>query len=210
MKLHCDGADTSTTFTDSSDYGHVATANGNAQITTTDPKIGSGCLLLDGTGDYLTVPFSAVFNLGSVYTVEFWINFSSVAGDRYALEIVNTSGVHTFQVDFYNDNKLAWRDQANDGTGWAYTNSTTFSTDTWYHISFVKNSGIINSYVNGVLQTRSTEAGGASGNALVGVIIGARYDDSYITFVAAKMDEINISNYAKYLENFVPNARGAF
>jgi len=210
LKLHCDGADTSTTFTDSSDYGHVATANGNAQITTTDPKIGSGCLLLDGTGDYLTVPFSAVFNLGSVYTVEFWINFSSVAGDRYALEIVNTSGVHTFQVDFYNDNKLAWRDQANDGTGWAYTNSTTFSTDTWYHISFVKNSGIINSYVNGVLQTRSTEAGGASGNALVGVIIGARYDDSYITFVAAKMDEINISNYAKYLENFVPNARGAF
>jgi len=88
--------------------------------------------------------------------------------------------------------------------------SNTFSTDSWYHISFVKNSGIINSYVNGVLQTRSTEAGGASGNALVGGIIGARYDDSYITFVAAKMDEINISNYAKYLENFVPNARGAF
>ena len=39
LLLHCDGTNGSTTFTDSSSSNKTATANGNAQITTTNPKI---------------------------------------------------------------------------------------------------------------------------------------------------------------------------
>lgn len=61
--LEFDGEDGSTTFTDFK--GKVWTANGNAQISTARSAGGSGSLLLDGAGDYISTPYSADFDLGT-------------------------------------------------------------------------------------------------------------------------------------------------
>lgn len=73
LLLHCDGTEGSTTFTDSSASGHTVTANGNAQITTASKKFGTGSALLDGTGDYLSVPDHADWYMGTgLVTLEAW------------------------------------------------------------------------------------------------------------------------------------------
>jgi hypothetical protein len=74
LLLHMDGADGSTTFTDSSGAARTVTAVGNAQISTAQSKWGGASGLFDGSGDYLTVASSTDFDFGTGdFTVEMWI-----------------------------------------------------------------------------------------------------------------------------------------
>lgn len=61
--LHFNGADASTSIVD--EKGKVWTAAGGAQLSTTNPKWGTACLLLNGVTSYVTTPAHADFNLGS-------------------------------------------------------------------------------------------------------------------------------------------------
>lgn len=61
--LHFNGADGSTSIVD--EKGKTWTAVGGAQLSTTNPKWGSACLVLDGATSYVTTPAHADFNLGS-------------------------------------------------------------------------------------------------------------------------------------------------
>ena len=75
LLLHCDGADGSTTFSDSSNNNHTVTANGSVEIDTAQSKFGGASGLFTSTSsDYLSVPDSADWNFGSnPFTVDFWI-----------------------------------------------------------------------------------------------------------------------------------------
>lgn len=75
--LHFDGADGSATFTEVT--GKTVTGNGNAQIDTAKSVFGGASLLLDGAGDYLSIPSSTDFDLGDTYTIEMFVNPSSLA-----------------------------------------------------------------------------------------------------------------------------------
>lgn len=81
LLLHCDGSDASTTITDNSPVSpHTVTAVGNAQIDTAIKKFGTGGLLLDGTGDWATIPDDSDFVLsGGVWTFECWAKVSLAA-----------------------------------------------------------------------------------------------------------------------------------
>lgn len=73
LLLHCDGADASTTFTDSSASAFSVTAVGNAQIDTAQSVYGGASGLFDGTGDYLTVSDDAALRPGAGdFTYDFW------------------------------------------------------------------------------------------------------------------------------------------
>lgn len=108
LLLHMNGNDASTSFPDSSNVPHTVTAVANAQVDTAESKFGGASLLLDGTGDwlsipnsddwqitgsggsvfidgpgggddYLTIPDSADFAFGSGdFTVEAWIRFNTL------------------------------------------------------------------------------------------------------------------------------------
>lgn len=79
--LHMDGANGSTVFADQ--MGHIFTAIGDAQISTTNPKFGTGCGLFDGTGDGIATPLSRnfCFNSGDFFLGK-WFNFISVGGNQ--------------------------------------------------------------------------------------------------------------------------------
>jgi hypothetical protein len=74
VKLHlkCQGANGSTTIIDSSPSAHTLTAVGNAQLSTAQGLFsGASSLLMDGAGDYLTVPHSTDFSIqGGDFTLE--------------------------------------------------------------------------------------------------------------------------------------------
>lgn len=73
LLAHFNGSNGSTSFTDSSPLAQTLTANGNAQLSTSDSKFGGAALLLDGNGDYVTSSYAASPIGTGDLTVEFWV-----------------------------------------------------------------------------------------------------------------------------------------
>src|SRR3990167_9675179 len=81
LLLHCDGVDAATSFPDVSASAHTVTANGNAQVDTAQSKFGGASLIVDGTGDYLSVPDHADWDFGTGdFTVDFWFRRNGTQG----------------------------------------------------------------------------------------------------------------------------------
>lgn len=142
--LDCDGANNSQAFTDRSVNAAYVTAVGNARVTTTSPQFGTGCLTLDGTGDYLTVPGSSVFAPGTGdFTADAWVKTS-------------TSGKLIF--DHYNGTGIGWQLLMSGTALQFYTNSaiktgtTSVATGAWVHVCVMRVSGNIYLFVNGVAE----------------------------------------------------------
>lgn len=82
LLLHMNGSNGSTTFTDSSNNALTVTANGNAQISTAESKFGGASGSFDGSGDYLTIASSALFDFGGGdMTIEFWFKSTQTTAD---------------------------------------------------------------------------------------------------------------------------------
>jgi hypothetical protein len=70
------------TFNDSGNTTHVVTEGGNARRAVEEPLSGETTQAwyeFDGTGDYLTAPDHADWDMGSDFTVEAWINTTDSA-----------------------------------------------------------------------------------------------------------------------------------
>lgn len=66
LLLHMDGANGSGLFPDSSSFNQVVSRVGNAQVSTTNPKFGTGCGLFDpGSGDFLSSIHTAQYDLST-------------------------------------------------------------------------------------------------------------------------------------------------
>ena len=170
---------------------------GNAQISTSVVKYGTGSLAFDGTGDYLNSTNSLLAIQGSIaFTLEAWIYPTSVAGDFCIYETRGGSGF----VFFINSGgKL----QVYDSVALSQTQSTTTLTaNTWTFISLVRVAGssTVTYYVNG------TSAGTFSLSSFATATrtrIGAREDAiaAYVGYI----DDFRITiGYARYTANFTP------
>ena len=161
----------STTFIDNSTNNFTITAFGNSQPTQQNPfgftsvptggyspsTIG-GSAYFDGTGDYLTLPYSAstVQWFNTDYTIEMWANVTTPR--------VSTATALPLQV--------AYGTPTSDATYWAFgtnvagniyfyyyngagitnaVSSMTVTKDTWNHLAMVYNNstGLIKGYING-------------------------------------------------------------
>ena len=79
LLLHCDGDDSSTTFTDSGATSHTVTANGGAIISTEQSKFGGAAAKFDGSSAYLSIPDHADWFMGAgAFTIDFWVRFNSL------------------------------------------------------------------------------------------------------------------------------------
>ena len=149
LLLHFDGANNSTTFTDSSTNNFSVTRNGDAKISTTEYKFGGASGFFDGNGDYLTVGASGTTQLQmgtSHFTMEGWFRFSTVpSGVNYAYFLTlggnNANGIGYFvrggKIEIWHN-----------GSSRLVCN-TTLIADTWYHIAFVRSFGRIRVYLDG-------------------------------------------------------------
>lgn len=81
LLLHFDGADGSTTFTDSSSYARTGTAAGGAKLSTTAPLVGSASGLFAGSSDYVSYAHHSVDDIGtSAFCIECAVKLTSVSG----------------------------------------------------------------------------------------------------------------------------------
>jgi hypothetical protein len=178
---------------------------GNAQVSTSVKKYGTGSLSFDGSNSQLSYG-SPVFG-GGDFTVECWVNFNSTSGDQTVFGInfnANANSVSAVRVDISSG---VFRFMGStDGTNFYFFQATSTSpaTSTWYHIALVRNSGTVTFYVNG------TSAGSVSSvpNALYAGTGGSRIGSivySSSNYLNGYIDDFRVTNgYARYAANFTP------
>ncbi|MGE5416831.1 MAG: Ig-like domain-containing protein [Acidobacteriota bacterium] len=201
VMLHMDGQDNGTEFTDST--GKLVTANGNVCTKTLNKKFGTSSAFFDGNGDYLTVPDSGDLNFGNGdFTVDTWVYFKSLPpADGYYAPIYNQAidSTHLLCLYLYNLNGVcSWRINLNGSEVLIAADSV--STNTWYHVAFVRSGNTWKVYKNGS-QVGSTVSNSSTvpdfdAPLKIGSYGTTHYFDGYI-------DEFRVSKgIARWIDDF--------
>lgn len=157
LLLHMDGANNSTTFTDSSSNAYTVTAGDNAKISTTQSKFGGASGYFDGTNDELSVGTSSAFSFGQGdFCIEAWTYLSADSlSYPIVFEIVHANGnVHLR----YGNSGFGYKLQvqitgATINEVWSCATTQTSSLNTWMHLAFTRQSGACRLFKDGALQS---------------------------------------------------------
>jgi len=204
LLLHMDGANGSTTFLDSSVPAKTVTAFGNAQISTTDPRFGTGCGLFDGSSDRISVPHSADFDFGSGdLTIEFYIRPAVIGGDRNIIGKRVGTNFGPFSVVITPAGKVNARFSSN-GTTWGIdiVGATTLSTTSYQHVAVTRSCTSFRLFVDGILDGSATMSG-----ALVASTEAVWIGDNSLGTAGlnGRLDELRITKgVARYTAGFTP------
>jgi hypothetical protein len=174
---------------------------GNAQISTSVKKFGTGSMYFDGTGDYLLG--NGGQGLGGNFTIEAWVYALGFTGE--ARTIVDTRDVwfSTSGILFYFDDTgklITYLDGLN-----RITSASSYSTSTWYHVAVVRSGSTITMYVNGTsVGTYTYSTALTDKTVLVGTVTDSRDSGTAWKFYGY-IDDLRITKgYARYTTNFTP------
>lgn len=195
LMLHCDGADGSTNFVDSSVSVHSVGTNGNIKLDTTIKKFGTASAECDNSGDYLTVQDSlSDFSFGTDdFTVDFWFYFNasaSINGDFLSIDSIADTSIYV---------------RAGDGGTWyAYISGTqinniqSFNKEEWIHFALVRSGTTGMIFLGGTLLNSAAMTGNVSADNILK--IGQDTDAFY-----GWIDEYRIvKGTAVWTSNFTP------
>jgi hypothetical protein len=176
---------------------------GNAQVSTSVKKYGTGSLAFDGTGDYLYSVTSPNLSVGTGdFTIECWAYFNSVSGFQVLFDLRSAQPSSAPLLYIAGNSRLNYL--FNSGTPVAF-GPNPLSTSTWYHIAWVRSGTTHTLYVNGVSQTTFTDG---TGTATSPVTIGARTTGGASDYLNGYIDDLRITKgYARYTANFTPPAQ---
>lgn len=207
-------------FTNSSVIDNTAVSNietvGNAQISTTIKKYGSGSVYFDGTGDYLQMLYTRLLDLVTAdFTFEAWVypTVANTVGTRIfstgggTVAWNSTNGIHVL-IQTGNGTAsggfLAVQLSTNTASPVAVANSTVVPINQWTFITvcvqgttaYVGVNGEVNS---GSVATRARPS--TNPIATIGTIPG----ESNASIYKGYMDEIRLTfGIARYTANFTP------
>ena len=197
LLLNFDGANNSTTFTDSSSYNHTGTAYGNAKISITQSKFGGSSGYFDGTGDYVQFPYNSIFDLSSGdWTLEAWFYPIALAADMKiasnAIISKDTNGANfNWNINVaQNGIVFVTNNVGNIATDVLYA-YTTISTNTWHHVAIVKNGSYVKIYLNSELvDSKSMTVNNTVTNAIT---IGCSSHNSPNSFFNGYIDSLRVT-----------------
>lgn len=187
------------------------TANGNAALTNAQYKLRSGIyggsIVFDGTGDYLTTNLTPSFETtdftvelfyrpitrqGSFPTIISHLPDTGAEAGVWALYDRHNNYSTKF-VFYYRTNANAWATPL--------VSTTTVSNGTWYHIAIVRQTTTIKMYVDGVEEDSGTvDATWTNPSDVI------RIGTEQTNYTNGYVDEIRISDYARYTSGFTPTA----
>lgn len=185
------------------------TNSGDVQLSNAQYKFNTGTrggsIVFDGTGDFLTTDLTPSFETTD-FTVELFYRPISRQGSFPTIisHLPNTgaeAGVwalydrhnaySTKFVFYYRTNANAWATPL--------VSTTTVSNDTWYHIAIVRQGTTIKMYVDGTEEDSGTiDATWTNPNDVI------RIGTEQTNYTNAYMDEVRISDSARYTSGFTP------
>jgi hypothetical protein len=189
------------------------TAYNGAKVSTAQSKIGGSSGFFDGANDYIGLGnFSDLVQAtaSTPLTIEAYIYQTGNGGTIFNETYTGTGNAVTIALatasTIYNTGggRKPWFGYYS-GTSWVGIIGTTdLNLNTWYHIAGVYDGSTSKLYVDGV----QVASGGpstwttATPNAFY---IGRRWDDSAAVYYSGYIDELRLSNVARYTANFTPS-----
>jgi hypothetical protein len=203
LLLHFEGAENSTTFTDSGITGHTITPNGDVKIVNLC-KFGGASCYLDGTGDDLSIPNSTDWDLGTAgngdFTLEFWLLLKANANTFICAHDGTGDGTKGWQFGYYAGGAQMY---LYTGSGTSRFLSWSPSLNTWYHIALVRSGSTVTNYVDGA--SIGTFADGDFSSDGCPLFIGQSGENS--SYANAYFEELRLSKgIARYTSDFTPPA----
>jgi hypothetical protein len=172
---------------------------GNAQISTSVVKFGTGSMLFNGTTDVLRGPANlptAQLRSGD-FTVECWLYQTATNSFPGVLEIgnhLNSSGI----VFIASNSSII---TAYSGTFLGSATAPAFNT--WNHIAWVRNNGSFKIYVNGVGNSGVSFTNNLNDSSTLTIGSIASLSSNYM--YSGYIDDLRITKgYARYTSNFTP------
>ena len=178
--------------------GKTVYAHGDAKLSTAQKKFGTASLVLDGTGDYVTVPQQPDFNFGtSDFTFETWVYRNNVTGNQYVLDLRTATNANHPLLYFAATSLVLYANGSNRILG------TMSTTGQWAHIAYVRNGSNNMLFVNGT-QLGSTWVDSTNW-AQTALTIGASYVAT--SPFNGYIDDFRVSKgVARYTTTFTPPA----
>lgn len=198
LLLHMEGANGSTTFTDSSSSVVSVTANGDAAISTTAAKWGAGSMLT--ASGSISVP-SPDFGVGD-FTIEAWVYLNAKGSSTFfsQLNAAPSPFFHFYSVLFEGGGLFLFY---GDGTvsGQGVPIDDLFTVETWQHVALVRSNGTLSFYIDGTLSGSISNPADMDGaqDLYFGSLQGGEY------VLDGRMDDIRVTKgVARYTSNFTP------
>ena len=176
---------------------------GNAQISTSVKKYGTGSMYFDGSGDYLASPPTPNLTYGTGnFTIEAWVYLTTTGTIRPIVECRSGGGStagYAFLVDENNYLNVY-------SNGFKGTSSSTITGSSWTHVALVRAGTGTNQttyYINGTASGTITLSGNLTDANTNQTIVGNSLSsggqfNGYI-------DDLRITNgYARYTSTFTP------
>ena len=194
-------------FLDNSTNAYAITKVGDTTVRPTTPFVPDstyatqGGTYFDGTGDYLTIPDSGAFTIGTNdFTFECWV-----------YPTVITSGNNNILAQWGNGNAFIFkyiaagrlRFEGGGGASGVSGTTTAVTVNQWNHVAITRSSSTVRLFVNGVMDATSATIGALTDGASV-VAIGA-YTDGSGEFVTGYISNLRLLNgTALYTTTFTP------
>jgi hypothetical protein len=174
---------------------------GNAQISTSVVKYGTGSMYFDGTGDYLRSAKSPDNILGKGdFTIEFWLyplTLSGGGGGYKALVASENYSAVTGGWSFYqlNDGLVLWQ-----SSGSIISAASSLTATTWQHVALCRASGTLRLFINGSSAASTSNSTDFTGQE---IWVGDHSSGDY--FFDGYMDDLRITRgFARYTTTFTP------
>jgi len=167
---------------------------GNTAVSTSQKQFGAGSIFFDGTGDNISLDFSTDYAFGSGdFTVECWIRPQTLVGTDYIFDLRNAPSL--VPVLYLDNGVLKYSNPIT-----VRITGSTLTTNTWYHIALARSGTSTKLFVNGT-QVGSTYTDTTVYSAAT-PFFGSNYQNSVGSNFHGYMDEIRVSNIARYTSNF--------
>ena len=166
----------------------------------------------DGSSQYLTTPYNAVFNLStSDFTIEFWVYPTSFADNRHITGLaVGSNTTRSFYVVLSITTGIpVFYYYVNGTTAITLTGSSAPALNTWSHIAVIRASGTTKIYLNGVQVATGTAQSGAmyaNGSSVFTIGREAGFNGSYVAGYVSNFRLVN--GTAVYTGAFTPSTTG--
>lgn len=181
--------------------GKPVAVQGNAKLSTALKKFGTASLILDGQGDFITVPNQPDFAYAADgFTIEMWI-YPTVSGVTQTLCDQRTAGVTAYVpvISINAANLLTY----NDGAANVIVGTATVPLNAWSHVAVSRSGAATKLFLDG-LQQGATYTD-TRNYMQSGICVGAAFDNT--ENFTGHIDELRISKgVARYTADFSVSA----